>query len=229
MKMKPETRRRLEIFADIVYTLVLGFPLAIFLLNPEKNILWITFCGFGAIFMMPIGVKHSLVHHKMKPETKIYRPKNPKILLLVLASGAAMVGGIFILIPRAPLQGWLFTAFFGFCFLVFLIRLMPGSTELKLTEKSFVMTTLFFKNSTKWTDVKSFHVVDGFDFFPRSQNKNIKFNYAKNHKTSAKTKLLKSLAKQMTGYHGTFPHTYGVKATELLKTLREWKKKYGAQ
>ena len=45
--------------------------------------------------MMPIGVKHSVVHHKMKPETKIYRPKNPKNLLFVLASGAAMVGGIF--------------------------------------------------------------------------------------------------------------------------------------
>ena len=72
----------------------------------------ITLCGFGVIIMMPIGVKHSVVHHKMKPETKIYRPKNSKILLFVLASGAAMVGEFFILIPRAPLQGWLFTAFF---------------------------------------------------------------------------------------------------------------------
>ena len=106
---------------------------------------------------------------------------------------------------------------------------MPGSTELILTEKGFVMTTLFFKNSTKWTDVKSFRVVDGFDYFPRSQNKNIQFKYAKDHKTSAKTKLLKPLAQLITGSHGTFPHTSGVKATELLKTLREWKKKYGAQ
>ena len=127
--------------------------------------------------MMPIGVKHSLVHHKMKPETKIYRPKDPKILLFVLTSGVAMVGGIFLIIPREPLRGWLVTAFFGFCLFGFLIRLMPGSTELKLTEKGFVMTNLFFKNSTKWIAVKSFKV----GYLGEGQNKTIKFDYADDH------------------------------------------------
>ena len=36
MKMKPETRRRLEIFADIVYTLVLGFPFGHISFEPGK-------------------------------------------------------------------------------------------------------------------------------------------------------------------------------------------------
>ena len=155
----------------------------------------------------------------MKPEKKIYRPKNPKTILLGLVSGTLMVGGTFV-IPEEPLKGWLITSFFGLCLLVFIVQLIPGSTELKLTEEGFEMTGLFRKSVTKWTDVKSFKV--GY----LGQNKTIKFDFVDDHKKHETGKLI---AKHLSGNHGALPTTYGLKATELLKILNEWKNKYGAQ
>ncbi len=155
----------------------------------------------------------------MKAEKKIYRPKNPKTILLGLVSGALMVGGTFI-IPEEPIKGWLITSFFGLCLLVFIVQLIPGSTELKLTEEGFEMTSLFRKSVTKWTDVKSFKV--GYV----AQNKTIKFDFVDDHKEHMTGKII---AKQLSGNHGALPTTYGLEASELLKILNEWKNKYGVQ
>ncbi len=155
----------------------------------------------------------------MKHEKKIYRPKNPKIILLGLISLILMVGGTFIIQDEA-LKGWLITSFFGLCLLVFIVQLIPGSTELKLTEEGFEMTSLFRKSITKWTDVKSFKV--GY----LGQNKTIKFDYVDRY---IKHTIGKSIAKQLSGNHGALPTTYGLKATELLKIMNRWKNKYGTQ
>jgi hypothetical protein len=155
----------------------------------------------------------------MKNEKKIYRPKNPKTILLGLISLVLTVGGTF-MIQDEPLKGLLITSSFGLCSLVFIVQLIPGSTELKLTEEGFEMTSLFRKNTTKWTDVKSFKV--GY----LGQNKTIKFDYVESHKKHTTGKLI---AKQLSGNHGALPTTYGLKATELLQILNEWKNKAGAQ
>ncbi len=124
------------------------------------------------------------------------------------------------MIQEEPLKGWLITSFFGLCLLVFIVQLIPGSTELKLTEEGFEMTSLFRKSTTKWTNVKSFRV--GY----LGQNKTVKFDYVDGHNKYAKGKRI---AKQLSGNHGALPTTYGLKANELLRILNEWKNKYGAQ
>jgi hypothetical protein len=154
----------------------------------------------------------------MNTEVKKYRPKSPKTILLGLTSLLFTVGGTFI-IEDEPLKGWLITVFFGLCLLVFVIQLIPGSTELTLTNKGFEMTNLFRRSFTKWQDVKTFKI--GY----LGRNKAVLFDYVEGHRKHQTGKLI---AKNLSGSHGALPSTYGLKASELLDILNEWKNKYGA-
>lgn len=155
----------------------------------------------------------------MKTEGQTYRPKNPKTILLGLVCLAFVVSGVF-MTKDQPVMGWFVTSFFGICMIVFLIQLIPGSTELTLTEEGFEMTSLFRKSTTRWTDIESFKI--GY----LGRNKTVMFDYVDGHK---KYQTGKFIAKELSGSHGALPTTYGFKATELLKILNEWKNKYGAQ
>ncbi len=154
----------------------------------------------------------------MNTEVKKYRPGSQKTILLGLTSLLFTVGGTFV-IEDEPLKGWLITLFFGLCLLVFLIQLIPGSTELTLTDKGFEMTSLFRKSLTRWQDVKTFRI--GY----LGRNMTVMFDYVDEHSKHQAGKLI---AKNLSGSHGALPSTYGLKAAELLEVLNEWKTRYGA-
>ena len=82
------------------------------------------------------------------------------------------------------------------------------------------MTSLFQKNLTRWADIKSFKT--GY----LGRNKTVMFDYNASHKKQVTGKLI---SKGLSGSHGALPTTYGLKATELVKIMNEWKDKYGAQ
>jgi hypothetical protein len=155
----------------------------------------------------------------MKTERQTYRPKNLKTILLGLVSLAFVVSGVF-MTREQPVMGWFVTSFFGICMIVFLIQLIPGSTELTLTKEGFEMTSLFRKSKIRWTDIESFKI--GY----LGRNKTVMFDYKESHSKHETGKLI---SKGLSGSHGALPTTYGLKATELLKILNEWKNKYGAQ
>ena len=152
----------------------------------------------------------------MRAENKTYRPKKSKTVLLALVSLVFLLIGLY-MIKEEPLKGGMITAFFGICFLVFVVQLIPGSTELKLTEEGFEMTNLFRKNTTKWTDVESFQI--GY----LGRNKTIMFDFVEQYKKQATGKII---AKQISGNHGALPSTYGLRAAELLQILNAWKTKH---
>lgn len=155
----------------------------------------------------------------MEAENQILRPKNIKTILLAVISLAFTIAGVF-MTKDENLTGWLAALFFGLCFIVFLIQLIPGSTQLKLTQQGFIMTSLFRSHFTKWSDVKSFKI--GY----LGMNKTVMFDYADTYK---KQEIGKSIAKALSDSHGAIPSTYGLKATELLYIMNDWKNKYGAQ
>lgn len=159
------------------------------------------------------------MRHIMKTERQIYRPKNPKTILLGLVCLAFVITGVF-MTKDQPVMGWFVTSFFGICMIVFLIQLIPGSTELTLTKEGFEMTSLFRKSVTRWTDIESFRM--GY----LGRTKTVMFDYVDGHK---KYHTGKFIAKELSGSHGALPTTYGFKATELLKILNEWKNKYDGQ
>lgn len=164
------------------------------------------------------NIPPTVMHHIMNTEVKKYRPKSPKTILLGLISLLFTVGGTFI-VQEEPIKGWLITTFFGLCLLVFVIQLIPGSTELKLTNEGFEMTSLFRRSLTSWQDVKTFKI--GY----LGPNKTIMFDYVEGHNKHQTGKLI---AKELSGSHGALPSTYGLKAADLLEIMNEWKNKYGA-
>lgn len=152
----------------------------------------------------------------MKAEVKTYRPKITKTIFLALISLTFVVMGFFI-IDDDPRIGFMSLGFFGFCLLVFIIQLIPGSTELKLTNEGFEMTNLFKKNFIKWCDVESFEIGS------LGANQTILIDFVENH---IENKVGKYISKKLAGYHGALPSTYGLEAKELLTIMNEWKRKY---
>lgn len=155
----------------------------------------------------------------MKTDELTFRPKKQKIILLAFVSVILTHGGI-VIIEDNSLKGWLIAIFFGLCFLGALIQLIPNSSQLKLTKEGFIMTSLFRSHFTKWEDVKYFK--EGYI----GPKKVVMFDYVDNHKEFT---IGKGIAKQLADSHGALPDTYGLKTTELLRIMNEWKnKKYGA-
>ena len=82
------------------------------------------------------------------------------------------------------------------------------------------MTSLFRSHFTKWEDVKYFK--EGYI----GPKKAVMFDYVNNHN---KFTIGKGIAKQLADSHAALPDTYGLKTSELLRIMNEWKnKKYGA-
>ncbi len=158
------------------------------------------------------------MHHIMKNERLKLRPKLGKNILLLFASIIFTIGGYFML-DEQPLEGWLGMMFFGLCSLVFLLQIIPGSTELTLTNDGFEMTSLFRKKLTKWKDVKVFRIGN------LGRNQTVMFDYVNQHDGY---KAGKSISKRLSGSHAALPTTYGLEANELLNLMNIWKKKYGA-
>jgi len=154
----------------------------------------------------------------MTNDQQILRPKTTKTILLGIVCLAFTVGGI-IITDEDNLKGWLIASFFGLGLIVFIIQLIPGSTQLTLTKDGFIMTSLFRSHITKWPDVKAFKI----DYLGR--NKAVMFDYVDNH---TKHEIGKIIAKSLSDSHGALPSNYGLKVTELLSLMNDWKNKYGA-
>ena len=154
----------------------------------------------------------------MTNDKQILRPKATKTILLGLVCIAFIVGGI-ILNKEDSLKGWLIASFFGLGLIVFIIQLIPGSTQLTLTKEGFIMTNLFRNHLTKWSDIKEFKI--GY----LGRNTAVMFDYVDNH---TQYEIGKIVAKSLSDSHGALPSNYGLNVTELLNLMNDWKNKYGA-
>ena len=154
----------------------------------------------------------------MTHDKQILRPKATKTILLGIVCLAFTVGGI-MMWEDESLKGWLIASFFGLGLIVFIIQLIPRSTQLTLTKEGFIMTSLFRSHLTKWSDVKVFKI----DYLGR--NKAVMFDYVDKH---TKHKIGKIISKSLSDSHGALPSNYGLKVTDLLNLMNDWKNKYGA-
>lgn len=99
--------------------------------------------------------------------------------------------------------------FFGICFIVYVINLIPNATYLKLEESGITMKTLFKTTFIPWEAVQNFDTKNIFLF------KMVTFNLNKN--------LIDSKIKSK---QGAFPDTYGMSAKKLSHLLNEYKLKF---
>lgn len=150
----------------------------------------------------------------MVPEDKlILRPKPLKNVVLGLVCLAFTIGGVFISLEE-EWKGWLIASFFGLGLLVFIVQLIPGSSQLTLTQEGFIVTSLFRSHFTKWTNVTFFRV----DLIGHS--KFVQFDYDTDFK---KYMMSRRIAKLISGNHGALPSNYGMSLSELCDLMNEWK------
>ena len=151
----------------------------------------------------------------MKKEPQIIKPNQLKNSILFLGCSAFVAISIFIK-DSDPTIGWGSIIFFGLGLIVSLIRFIPNSTYLKLTDEGFEVKGLFRSSFTKWTDVKDFR--EG----QIKCNKMIFFDYTDDHK---KWNTGKKVAKFLSGYEGAVQSSYNIKTDRLLNLMKEYKRK----
>lgn len=128
-------------------------------------------------------------------------------ILLVISIGFVALG--ISLLERNMLIAVLNIVFFGLCFIVFLLNLIPGSSYLKIDEKGIEMKNLFRTTFIPWQAVNSF----GTKWV--AFNKLVVFDLNKN-----------LAGEKQKRRQGGFPDTYGMSAAKLAELLNEYKAKF---
>lgn len=139
----------------------------------------------------------------------ILKPGKIKNILLLLVS----IGFVSLGISLLEKKMWiaiLNIVFFGFCLIIFLTNMIPGSSYLKIDERGVEMKNLFRTTFIPWQAVSGFKTKSIFI------NKMVTFTIDE--------KLLENF--KIKGKTGAFPDTYGMSAKNLANLLNEYKTKF---
>jgi hypothetical protein len=141
-----------------------------------------------------------------------------KAALIVLACIAFVAMGYFIRIEK-PLYGWAAMIFFGLGIPVGLVLLFsPKSSYLRLDQDGFEIGSFAKKTRIKWTDVA------GFELGAIRGAKMIAIIYAPHYEGQ---KIGRAVAENLSGMEGAIANNYNAPLDEVLKTLNEWRTRYG--
>jgi hypothetical protein len=138
----------------------------------------------------------------------IVKPGKVKSSILLMISIGFVLLGISLL-DKNKFIAILNIVFFGMCFVVFLLNLLPGSCYLKIDEKGIEMKNLFRVTFIPW------HTVVTFKTKWVAFNRLVVFDLNKTM-VGNKTKLRQ----------GGFPDTYGMSAKKLAQLLNEYKARF---
>jgi hypothetical protein len=145
-----------------------------------------------------------------------YRTRPAKMAFLVLGSLVFVSLGLWLL-PREPNIARACIIFFGLCALVGLVNLLPNSSYLTLTEKGFLLVSLFRKHFVEWSNVQSFVPV-------RIQRRSmVGWNYSSEYRGS---KRLRSVNSALAGVEAALPDTYGMPAEQLADLMNQLRDTY---
>ena len=145
------------------------------------------------------------------------RPSRKQLVLLLVLSSVFVAAGIW-MAGRGEKMGYYSVAFFGLCWLVFLIQLHPRAAYLHLEPSAFTFCSLFRKHSVPWTDVAQFAVIRV------GLNRMVGWNFRPGlcrHMRAA------SVTRVISGYEAALPDTYGMKPQALAELLNRLREQYG--
>jgi len=143
-----------------------------------------------------------------------------KAALILLGAIAFVVIGYFMRLEK-PFIGWACMIFFGLGIPVGLIMLFsPNSTYLRLDQEGFEMGSFVKKSRTKWTDVA------GFELASIRGAKMIAIIYAPHYEGQ---KIGRAVAENLSGMEGAIGNSYDASLAEVLKSLNEWRARYGTR
>jgi hypothetical protein len=149
-----------------------------------------------------------------------YHASRSKAALILLASIAFVVIGYFVRVEK-PFAGWACMIFFGLGIPVGLMLLFsPNSTYLRLDQEGFEMGSFAKKTRIKWTDVA------GFELASIRGARMIAIVYTPHYEGQ---KMGRAVAENLSGMEGAIANSYNAPLDQLLKTLNEWRTRYGSR
>ncbi len=153
--------------------------------------------------------------------SRVLRPKKSSAIWLLFGCGFFVAIGIWM----AQEEGWigyLCAGFFGLGIMVAIVKLIPGSTYLRIAEDGLTFATLFRVKTIPWNVIEQFFVVT-MQQTGVTVHKLVGFNYVPDYD---RAQALRRINFAMTQCEGALPDTYGKKAEELADLLNRYLAKY---
>jgi hypothetical protein len=140
-------------------------------------------------------------------------------LFVFILSCCFVALGFWLVCEGERLFGWLSAGFFVLGIPVGLVMLFyPDAMYLRLDPEGFEMGSFIRKFRIKWTDVA------GFEMRRMHYNKMIAIIYAPHYDQQ---KIGRAVASTISGMEGGIANNYNAPLDEILRTLEEWRERYG--
>jgi len=142
---------------------------------------------------------------------QVLRASRGKLIVLTISSLLFVAAGFYTGIEKP--SSYLGAIFFGLCFLIGFVQLLPQASYLKITDEGFTFCSLFRKTTVPWEKIQKFsHIRVGL-------NQMTAWNFAQGAYPESK---LRSVSKSISGYDAAFPDTYGMKAEALAEFMNAY-------
>jgi hypothetical protein len=145
------------------------------------------------------------------------RPSRRKMAVLFVLCLLFVLGGIF-MIRHGDKWGYLCCGVFGLGLPVFGLQFHPQAAYLHLAPEGFTICCLFRAYTVRWGDVRKFGVVT------IALNKMVGLNFRPEYVASGRAR---GISKELSGYEGALPDTYGMKVQELVDLMERLRQEYG--
>lgn len=153
----------------------------------------------------------------MADELTFHASRSKSLLLLI--GCIAFVAGGYVMRADHPFIAWACMIFFGLGIPVLLYMVLsPGSVYLRLDDEGFEMGSFVKKTRIKWTDVQRFELAS------IRGAKMIAIVYAPHYEGH---RIGRAVAGGLSGMEGAIANSYNAPLNEVLKTLNEWRTRYG--
>ena len=140
---------------------------------------------------------------------EVLRPSPLKWLAMVALSAAFVWIGLTIM-GTHPAVAWSCIAFFGLCGAVGVLNLLPDASRLALDDDGFEIRSLFRASRVRWADVARFGTMR------IGLNTMVGFDFVDGYRGSDR---LRSINRNLSGFQGALPDTYGMKAAALAERM----------
>jgi hypothetical protein len=147
----------------------------------------------------------------------LFQASKGKAVLLLLGSIIFVAIGYW-MTSEEPLMGWICVGFFALGIPASIAMLISKAIYLHLDREGFEMVSPVTRVRVKWSDV------DGFAMGKIEGAKMIQIVYARHY---SQQKLGRRVAAGLSGMEGAIANTYNASLDEILKTLNEWRVRFG--
>jgi hypothetical protein len=148
-------------------------------------------------------------------------PKKRSAITLLLMCAAFVSMGLWLAQSR-PWIGYLCAGFFGLGIPLATIKLLPGSTYLRIEEDGLTINNLFRKTLVPWDVIDEFVVVE-LKRTGVTVHRMVGFNFAQSYDRSTAGRRL---ARAISQCEGALPDDYGMKVEELAELLNSKLQQY---